>query len=156
MIDFRAADAGAIRAAGTGRMIGGRARRPSGLVDSRMVYRRPMRIAGFSDVRPLIGPYGVWGRPVVSRTEVVGPELGFHRRSCHGPAMVGTDIMPAVIRSRPPRGDIIIRTNQVDGVNGASERVIGIDGPSSIISVNRIAGAVIHVRYAGTAAAVGA
>lgn len=126
------------------------------MVDSRMMYWRPLRIAGFSEVRPLIGPYGLGRRPVVSRTEMIGPELGFHRRPCHGPAMMGADIMPSVIRSRTPRGDIVIRTDQVDGVNGASERVIGINGSSPIVSVNGIAGAVIHVRHAGTAAAVGA
>ena len=87
---------------------------------------------------------------------MVRPEVGFHRRFCHGAAVMGTDIMPAVIGSRPPRGNIVIRTDQVDGVNGASERVVGINGSSSIISVNGVAGAVIHVRHAGTSAAVGA
>ena len=141
------------------------------------------RGAGPIDFRPMVGPAGLNPRSVVSgtidpraimasagiyyggtgrrdgpmvRTEMVGPVLWLHGRSCHGAAIVGADVMAPVIGCRSPRGNVVIGPDQVDGINGAAERVIGIDGPAAVIPVNGIAGIVIHVGNAGTAAAVGA
>ena len=123
-------------------------------------YRRPGRGAGPVDFRPMIGPAGLNSRPVVAgavvRTEMVGPVLGLHGRSCHGAAVGRADVMAPVIGCRSPRGNVVIGPDQADGINGAAERVIGIDGPAAVIPVNGIAGIVIHVGNAGTAAAVGA
>ena len=148
------------------------------------IYRRGTgRGTGPIDFRPMVGPAGLKPRSVVSgtidpraimasagiyyrgtgrragpmvRTEMVRPVLGLHGRSCHGAAVVGADVMAPVIGSRPPRGDVVIGPDQVDGINGAAKRVIGINGPAAIIAVNGVAGAVIHVGNAGAAAAVGA
>ena len=137
--------------------------RPGGPVPLRTADARTMRapgIAGFSEVRAVVGPAGLRNRPVVARavvrTEMIRPVLGLHRRTRHGAAVMWADVVPAVIGGRSPRGDVVIRADQADGINRAAERVIGIDGPASVISVNGIAGVVIHVGHAGAAAAVGA
>lgn len=141
------------------------------------------RGAGSVDFRPMAGPAGLKPRSIVSgtidpraimasagiyyrgtgrrggpmiRAEMVRSVLGLHGRSCHGAAVVRADVMAPVIGSRPPRGNIVIGPNQADGINGASERVIGVNGPAAIITINGIAGTVIHVGNAGAAAAVGA
>ena len=127
---------------------------------ARITYGRTVGIAGFSEVRAVVGPAGLRNRPVaaraVVRTEMIRPVLGLHRRTRHGAAVMWADVVPAVIGGRSPRGDVVIRADQADGINRAAERVIGIDGPASVISVNGIAGVVIHVGHAGAAAAVGA
>lgn len=130
-------------------------------VASSMIRRlRAMGIAGLAEVRAVAGPAGLRNRAAASRTvagaEMIRPVLGLHRRTRHGAAVMGPDVMPTVIMGRPPRGNVVIGTDEADGVNGAAERVIGVNGPSSVIPVNGVAGTVIHVGHAGTAAAVGA
>lgn len=115
--------------------------------------------AGFAEVRTVARPPWLGNRPVVPRTvvrtEMIRPVLGFHGRTRHGAAVMGPDVVPAVIGSGAPRGNVIIGPDQADGVNGAAERVIGINGPAPVVPVNGIAGIVIHVGRAGAAAAVG-
>lgn len=117
-------------------------------------------IAGLAEVRTVARPAWLGNRPVapraVVRAEMIRPVLGLHGRTRHGAAVMGPDVVPAVIGGGAPRGDVIIRPDQADGVNGAAERVIGINGPAPVIPVNGIAGVVIHVGRAGTSAAVGA
>lgn len=117
-------------------------------------------IAGFAEVRTVSRPAWLRNRPAatraVVRTEMIRPVLGFHGRTRHGTAVVGPDVVPAVIGGRAPRGNVIVRTDEADGINGAAERVIGVNGPASVVPVNGVAGVVIHVGHAGAAAAVGA
>ena len=148
-VPLRTADARTMRApgiAGAGAV---------GIVDG-----RAGGLSRLSEVRAVVGPAGLRNRPVVARavvrTEMIRPVLGLHRRTRHGAAVMWADVVPAVIGGRSPRGDVVIRADQADGINRAAERVIGIDGPASVISVNGIAGVVIHVGHAGAAAAVGA
>lgn len=171
-VPLRTADARTMRApgiagAGAVGIVDGRAGGLSRLSEvrpavaaARITYGRTVGIAGFSEVRAVVGPAGLRNRPVVARavvrTEMIRPVLGLHRRTRHGAAVMWADVVPAVIGGRSPRGDVVIRADQADGINGAAERVIGIDGPASVISVNGIAGVVIHVGHAGAAAAVGA
>lgn len=171
-VPLRTADARTMRApgiagAGAVGIVDGRAGGLSRLSEvrpavaaARITYGRTVGIAGFSEVRAVVGPAGLRNRPVVARavvrTEMIRPVLGLHRRTRHGAAVMWADVVPAVIGSRSPRGDVVIRADQADGINGAAERVIGIDGPASVISVNGIAGVVIHVGHARAAAAVGA
>lgn len=120
----------------------------------------PRRRIGPVEIRAVAGSSGLDSRPVVARTVVrtvvIRPVVGLHRRPRHGTAVVGTDVVPMVVGRRTPRGDVVVRTDQVDGIDGAAERIIGVDGSAAVIPVNGVAGTVIHVGAAGAAAAVGA
>lgn len=117
----------------------------SGMISGTVDLRSSVVIVGPVSWTIIIRSMVRAGRWSVPWTLMIRSVMRLHRRTGYGTAMIRTHIMAVIIRSRSPAWDVIVRTDQGDGIYGGTVRIISVNGSAAVIPVDGVAGAVISV-----------